>query len=299
VVDTLVLALASGALASFGVFTAVAALLPQPIRLSDALSSLAPQTPRASAAAVDPASGRLDRLAARAYASLRLPLSEATTKALALQGRPVSDFFAEKLVYSMMGLFAPLLFAGALLIMGRPVGPAPIGASLAGMVVGYFVPDVLLRRSASASRADAGEALFTFFDLVTLERMANRSATQSLHAAAGMSEHPLFMQIRVALERARLEQRPPWAELRRLSIELGMPEIGDVADVMRLDEQGAALADALRSRVRELRDAHLTREKIKAQEASEALTLWMVVPAMIFALVFLIPPLLRLTGVSG
>ncbi|HSN42813.1 MAG TPA: hypothetical protein VLR88_02010 [Propionibacteriaceae bacterium] len=296
--DTFLLALASGALLTIGCFVVVASLLPQPIRLSDALASLDPSDRRPQFAP-GPASGRLDRLAVWAYSSLRLPLSESTTKALALQGRAVSDFFAEKLVYSALGLLAPLLFAGTLAVLGRGIGPAPIGASLAGLVAGYFLPDLLLRRSAAAAKADAGEALFTFFDLVTLERMANRSATQSLHAAAGMSEHPLFMQIRVALERARLEQRPPWSELRRLSTELGMPEIGDVADVMRLDEQGAALAEALRSRVRELRDAHLTREKIKAQEASEALTLWMAVPAMIFALVFLIPPLFRLSGIGG
>ena len=63
---------------------------------------------------------------------------------------------------------------------------------------------------------------------------------------------------------------------------------------MTMDEHGAALAATLRARVKELRDAHLTRQKIAAQEVSERMTVFMVVPAMVFGLIFLVPPLLRL-----
>jgi len=161
-----------------------------------------------------------------------------------------------------------------------------------------MLPDLQLRRSAPSVKVDAGEALSTFFDLVTLERLANASGTQALQAAAEMSDHPLFLKVRTALERARLQQRPPWHELKALARQLDLPEVGDVADVMRLDEQGASLSHALQARVTEIRDAHLTREKIAAQGVSESMTVWMVVPTMIFGLIFLVPPMLRLAGMT-
>ena len=78
------------------------------------------------------------------------------------------------------------------------------------------------------------------------------------------------------------------------NIELELPALCDIADVMKLDDSGAALSGALRARVKELRDAHLTEAKIEAAAVSERMTFLMVVPSLIFGLLFLIPPLLRL-----
>lgn len=43
-----------------------------------------------------------------------------------------------------------------------------------------------------------------------------------------------------------------------------------------------------------MRDAHLTAAKIEASAASERMTFLMVIPSLVFALLFLIPPLLRI-----
>jgi hypothetical protein len=135
-----------------------------------------------------------------------------------------------------------------------------------------------------------------FLDLVTLERLTNASATQALQNAAELSEVPLFVQIRTALERAQLEQQSPYAELRRLATQLRLPELADVADVMQLDETGASLAGALRARVAELRDAYLTREQTKAAAAAEGMTIYMTLPAVAFGLIFLVAALLRIVA---
>ncbi len=161
-------------------------------------------------------------------------------------------------------------------------------------MTGYFAPDLLLRRTARASRSSAVEALLVFLDLVTLERLANASATSALQQAAELSDAPLFRQIRIALERARLEQQSPYGELRRLAEQLDLPELNDVADVMQLDETGAALSGTLRARVKELRDAHLTKERLLASAAAEGMTVYMTLPALIFGLIFLVAALLTL-----
>lgn len=287
-----------------GVFLALTGLRRRPARLDDALAQLAGSTdrlPELVPGASQPRQHDGDlatRLGEGVFRRLHLPLTDGARHTLALQGRSIGDFFAQKVVLASVGLAMPLLLATIVTGMAGLVAPLPVALSLGLALAGWFAPNLLLRRDRRDVHADAGEALFTFLDLVTLERMANASAPQALARAAAMSDIPLYLRLRSALERARLEQRPPWQELRRLSHDLDIPQIADVADVMRLDEQGAALAETLRARVQELRDAHLLEEKLAAQQVSERMTLWMVLPSMVFGLVFLTPPILKLMGLG-
>ncbi|HZA03360.1 MAG TPA: hypothetical protein VE617_02265, partial [Propionibacteriaceae bacterium] len=188
----------------------------------------------------------------------------------------------------------PGLAAFAWTLTGSSLGTWPALLSLVGAVLGFFVPDLLLRRAADTARSRAVEALLVYIDLVTLERLANASATQALHSAAQLSDSPVFLQIRTALDRARLEQQPPYQELRRIADQLHLPELADVADVMQLDETGAALSGTLRARVRELRDAHQSSEQTKASAAAEGMTIYMTLPALIFSLIFLAAAMLKI-----
>ncbi|WP_051215738.1 hypothetical protein [Granulicoccus phenolivorans] len=226
-----------------------------------------------------------------------VPLLDAQRRLLELRQKPLAEFYADKLIWMILGAAFPSIIGTAVVLLLGGHLALPVLLSLVCAIAGYFVPDVLLLRSAEQSRADAAEALFTYFDLVILERMANRSGTQALHSAAELSDNPLFRAIRGALARARLEQQAPYAELRRLGRRLRLPELVDLADVMALDDSGAALSEPLRARVRELRDAHLAEVKVAAHNVSERMTLWMALPAMIFGLIFLIPPLLTLIGI--
>lgn len=260
-------------------------------RLGDALAALDPDTTVAPTLDLS-ARSRSERVGLWLYRRAPVPLLVGQARLLELQNKPIAEFYADKLVWCVIGAVLPAL-AGLLFGSALP-GPVPFAVALAAAIGGWFVPDLLLRRATNRVRNDAREALLTYFDLVILERLANRSATQSLEAASRVSTSPLFRNIRGALDRARLQQRPPYAELRRLAERLRLPELGDIADIMQLDESGAAVVDTLRARVRELRDAHLAENRRRAHEVSERMTLWMALPALLFGLVFLIPPLMRL-----
>ncbi|MEN0071941.1 MAG: hypothetical protein AAGC63_13235 [Propionicimonas sp.] len=232
-----------------------------------------------------------------AWARLHLGLAvadETQRRRLRMVGTSVDRHLAHKVVSGFVGLLVPAVVGVLFGWLTGAVSPLPALFSLVGGVVGFLLPDILLRRRDSAVTEDATEALLTFFDLVTLERLANRSGTQALRAAAAASEVTVFRAIGDALERTRLEQRAPYDELGRLGRELELPALVDVADVMRLDEAGASLSTALRARVKELRDAHLTRTKLRAAETSERMGVLMVLPTLLFGLLFLVPPLLRL-----
>ncbi|PFG18324.1 type II secretion system protein F (GspF) [Propionicimonas paludicola] len=280
----------TGGLIGLGLWLLIGAVaLPFRPRLADALDLLDGQlTPPEQASGTG-----IDRLGSWVRIRVGRPVTEATSRRLRLIGRSVDRHYAGKALGAMVGLALPWL-VNLLVGAGTTAIGWPAAATAALGLAGFFLPDLLLRGREAASAADNTEALLTFFDLVTLERLANRSSGQALRSAALVSDAAVFVAIRDALERARLEQRQPYSDLHQLADELQLPALGDLADVLALEDSGASLADSLRARVRELRDAHLTAAKIAASSLSERMTFFMVIPSMVFALFFLLPPILRL-----
>ena len=291
---TFALVLLAGMLLAAGLVAVVVALVPGPPGLEAALARAGDPARSADLSRdAGPVTTRSEKLGAALYRRLPFPLSERQRQALRLQDKSIAEFYADKAVMAMIGAAFPAVLGAAFGLITGSSSPLPALVAVVGAVVGFFVPDLLLRRSSAVVRAGAVDALLLFIELVTLERLTNASAPQALQNAAALSDVPLFGQIRSALDRARLEQQPPYPELRRLAVQLDLPELVDVADVMQLDETGAALSGALRARVRELRGAHLTQEQIKASAEAEGMTLYMTLPALIFGLIFLVAALLK------
>ena len=288
--NALLVAIGSGALIGFGLWALAGLLLPIRPRLCDALDLLDGRL----GAPPEPSGTGIDRLGGWLRVRLHRPVPATTLRRLRIAGRSTNRHYAHKAVGALAGLVLPALLGAALAVTLGSGFTVPAVAGLALGVVGFFLPDLLLRSADAERTEDASESLLTYFDLVTLERLANSSGSQSLRSAAAISDTTVFAAIRDALERARLEQRAPYPELQRLGRELELPALVDIADVMALDEAGAALSGALRARVRELRDAHLTRAKIAASAVSERMAFFMVIPSIVFGLFFLVPPILRL-----
>ncbi|MFL6063962.1 MAG: hypothetical protein ACJ72G_04770 [Friedmanniella sp.] len=292
---TFTLVVLAGALVAAGLVAVVVAVVPAAPRLEPALARAGDASHTGEGGReVGPVTSRSERLGAALYRRTPIPLSQRQRQALRLRDKSIPEFYADKAVMAIVGAALPAVLGGAAAVVTGTPSPLPALAGVAGAVTGFFVPDLLLHRSAAVLRSSAVDALLLYLELVTLERLTNASAPQALQNAALVSEVPLFVQIRAALDRARLEQQAPYAELRRLAVQLSLPELADVADVMQLDETGAALSGALRARVRELRDAHLTQEQIKASAEAEGMTIYMTLPALIFGLIFLVAALLKI-----
>lgn len=290
----MLMVVATGLCLGAAVFLIIGGLIPGRPSLSASLASLDRRRPT-TAVALEPQT-RGERWGAWLHRHSPIPIARRTQQMLQLQDVSLAEFHARKLLYAVLVAAVPAIVGTFTALLGVPVGLVPGGATLLGAILGWFIPDLTVHRQARVIRQDAAESLFTYFDLVTLERLANASAVQALTSSADISDSPLFRQIRAALERSRLEQRPPYDNLSELAQRLDLPQLNDLVDVMRTDEHGAALAENLRSRVRELRDEHLTATRLAATQVSENMTLPMTVPALLFALLFLVPPVLRLVG---
>ena len=89
----------------------------------------------------------------------------------------------------------------------------------------------------------------------------------------------------------------PWEALHTLAEELGLPELDDLADIMRLSgEEGAQIYTNLRARSASMRSAMLNAELAKANEVGERLSIPMSLLGVIFLAILIAPALLRIIG---
>lgn len=291
----------SGMLVAAGVVCLVLGIKATTPQLADTLAGLADPAPVSAThrpgGAADTGSTRTERFGGWLYRRSPVPLGNRQLQALQVRGTSVATFYVDKAAWALVGLTVPAgAFAIAGMVMSHLPWSAPVLATVIGMVAGFFVPDLLVHGQAKSRHSDASAALLMYIDLVTLERLSNASGTQALHNAADLSDVALFRQIRGALQRARLEQQPPYGQLRRLAEELGLSELVDLADVMQMDESGAALSGSLRARVAELRDAHLAKSLREANAASEGMTIYMSIPALLFVGIIITPALLNIVA---
>lgn len=222
------------------------------------------------------------RIAQRIAETLRLDRHRAD---LLLVGSTTSRLVAEKAGYAVLGLVFPLLLSAMLLLVG--LHPPAVGPPLLGLGLGAglsFVPELDLARRARRARVQMRRTVCAYLELVALERAADAGAVEALERAAAIGSGRAFEHIQQALLRARLEGRTPWQQLAALADDLRVPELGDIADIMRLSgEDGAAVLPTLRARAASLRSHVLQAEVSEANEASERMS----IPVALLAIVFM------------
>ena len=282
--------LLAGALAGAGLSVMVAGLVPTRPNLHAALARLDPRATdpvvRTDPTTTTPGPRILASVRRRVLPQLVESLGLARYAAdLHMVDQIPEDLAARKTTFALLGLAAPSLLAITVAAagVGTPVAiPAAVAVVLAG--AGFVAPDVDLRRRAATARDSMRRAACVFLELVALERAADAGTTEALDRAAAIGGSREFDRIRDALLRAELAGSPPWQGLTDLADATGVPELGDLADIMRLSGQaGAAVYTTLRARATSLRTQLLTATTAKANAASEH----MIVPVALLGVAFM------------
>lgn len=292
------LAITGGALLGLGVVFLLWRLAPADPDLGQALERLSPRaTTGESGEASTTATDTRDRLGR--WGMKTLPAGtwgKAPVKELALLRIPLSRYYGEKILFALMGLTIPPLFGLMLATigLGLPI-ILPVGASLAGAVAFFFLPDYNARDDAKKARVEFNWALGAYIELVALERNSGSGPRQAMELAAEVGDSWVFRRLGEELARTRWSGVTPWEALHSLSNELGLPELDDFADIMRLSgEEGAQIYTSLRARSAGMRAAMLNAEKTKANESSERMSIPMSALGVIFLAILVAPSLLRL-----
>jgi tight adherence protein C len=284
------LAILVGALAGLGLFLIVRGFVPTRPTLGATLDQLhGPVQVYAGGRGAGPVPGQLRSAAVPGSGLvsepvikwLRPPIPE-----LRLIGQTVERYVLEKISFSLFGLMFPTLLSVLLKYVGVHVNwiiPTIVAIALA--VAMFFLVDANIKQKAGLAREEFRRAVATYLTLVGLVRYGGAGAVESMESAARIGDGWVFDRIRSALEDARYANEAPWARLRQVSTEIGVPDLGDVGDIMGLvGDQGAQVYQTLLARSTSLRVALRTKEQ---QRAATATTL-LYVPTSMLLLVFLV-----------
>ena len=198
----------------------------------------------------------------------------------------------------MVGLAIPPLLTGFFTLLGANLPfVIPVVATIGFAALMFFLPDYNVRDDAKHARAEFSRALGAYIDLVALERNNGAGPRQAMEAAAAVGDSWVFRRLSEELARTRWSGLTPWEALRALGDELGLSELDDLADIMRLSgEEGAQVYASLRARSASMRTAMLNTEKAKANEIGERMSIPMSLLGVIFLAILVAPALLRVMG---
>ncbi|MDF5758424.1 type II secretion system F family protein [Spongiactinospora sp. TRM90649] len=280
------LVLASGALLGLGLSLAITAVAPVAPALAPAMERLQP-------GATDTQSGR----GWRSLLARRLPVTVPRAD-LALIGKTAEDYLTQKAV--MIGLGAagpPVLWACCWLLGVTLPWVVTWGACAAFAAAVFFAPDAAVRGQAGEARAAFRQAIIAYLDLVALTRAAGAGPAEALGSAAKAGEGWTFRRLAHALDPARRTTGGAWDELTRLSDEIDVPELGEVAAIAQVaGTRGAGILDTLMAKAQSLREAGLSAATASARSRTETMTVPMALSVIGFLLLLGYPAFARMTG---
>ncbi|MEU8088634.1 type II secretion system F family protein [Micromonospora sp. NPDC049101] len=261
----------AGAMAGFGVFLLVVQLIPAPPALGPALRRLHPL----SAASTTPAGvSWLRRRFTVPYGDLRL------------LDRSTDQYFLTLGLSALFCLVLPALITVVVAVLSLPIPVfVPVGATVVAALAGAVLAHREVVSKAAVARAEFTRAMCTYLDLAAHQVLGGHGPVESLDRAASVCHGWVFARIREALLSAQLQLRPPWDELKVLSRDIEVIELGDLADIMRTaGSEGANVHQTLRARADSMRD----RIRTEALAQAELRTNKLDIPAAALILVLLV-----------
>ncbi|MBV8305691.1 MAG: type II secretion system protein, partial [Acidimicrobiia bacterium] len=221
----MILGLICGAGVGLGALLVVRGIRPPRPALASALERLRPGYEDPVARSV--LGGRLELQGARVGERLALAVDKtglrlASTRAdLAATGKPLERFYLDKVVLAIFGfVFIPAVIAAASMAgVFLPV-IVPVWVSLVFGVIGFVLPDLLIRGEAAEARRNFRHALSAFLELVRINLAGGAGIESALYDSVDVGSGWAFGRLREALALARLSGETPWAALGRLGVEL-------------------------------------------------------------------------------
>jgi len=296
---TLQISIVLGATIGAAIAAIIYQLVPTQPDLGDVLARLSPPARRrpGTPATTPESLGAEERLGI--WAQRTLParfLGLPPERDLAVLRMTPAQFYGKKVSYGILGLTLPAMLGAFLRIIGLPIPfVVPAGATLALGAVMFMAPARDLAASAKKARAEFARAVSAYIELCALERNSGAGASVALANAAGVGQSWVFARISEELARSRYNGLPPWDCLTHLADELGIPELHDVADIMRLaNDESAEVYRQLRARSASLRSAILSADLAEANLVEERMYIPGSFIGVVFLALLLTPPLLRL-----
>lgn len=288
------LAILSGAVFATGLVVIAGRLVPAPPRLLDVVARLRPVAIEVSAPRQTDTESRLG-----SWAERHLPgfiWGTPPDRDLRILERSRASYYGSKLITASLGLLIGPLLGLFAVMMGIEVPLLmPVAGSLGLAVVMWFMPNAELADKARTARLEFSYALGAYVEMVALERLGGSTVPAALQRAAEVGDSWPFERIGITLRRTQYTGRSPWDALADLGRELALPDLVDLADIMRLaGADGTQVYDSLRARARAMRHQLLSAQVSRANSASERIAVPVGLLVFVLAMILITPAFLRL-----
>ena len=283
-----------GALCGLGLFVAIRALIPSRPGAAAQVAQIDALRARGQFGAPSAADGSLrERIGLRiAQFYARQGWQQRSVRAdLSLLERSWQQFLVTKLGLAALGfVFGPLLFV-LLWFAGLHLTPIiPVWLALAFGGLCFILPDLEVRRDATAKRDDFRRVVAAYLDLVSMNLAGGRGLPEALMTAAEVSDGWALRRVRDCLTDARLSGVPQWSALGDLGTEIGIKELTDLGAALNLvADDGAKVRASLASRAETMRRRELSEMEGKAGARSQSMLVAQILLAAGF-LVFIVYP---------
>jgi Flp pilus assembly protein TadB len=218
------------------------------------------------------------------------------SKDLAILGRGIDAYLTAIGTSAVLGLVAPSILTFLVTLSGHHLPillPALAGPVCAVLFAFAAHRDVLTK--ARVARRDFTRAFCTYLDLVGLELSA-AGPVQALERAAKICHGWVFERLQDALTQAQLQMTLPWEQLRRLSDEIGVTDLHDLAAIMRsAGDSGAHVQNTLHEQAEAQRDRQRTDALARAEAISARLEMPAAMLVIVLAVFMIYPLMARLT----
>ena len=228
------------------------------------------------------------------------------SKALLIQdakmmGRPLETHALHKMGGLVLGvalLAAVGLFLDSVLALDLP--PMVIVAiALVGGLLGWLLPDSMLRTEANKERAYFQQAAEAWLELVAQLVTAGSDTFAALITAASYSEQPVFVTIREALRVAAVSGEPPWTGLRRLADERRLRFLDPFCSALELaGTTGAGSRQAILAQVEAARSKSMQEADAAAASSGEKMGAPLALIGGAFMILMGYPPLAGIMDTS-
>ncbi|WP_433498573.1 type II secretion system F family protein [Sphaerimonospora sp. CA-214678] len=286
--------LAAGGTMGLGLFLILLAVRPSPPELA---ASLARLQPGGGPVEIYSLRERLRRSVIGVLGSSWLG-NRATAADLAIVGRSRETHLGRKALLMAAGLCGPAILwtYGWLLDVTFPAIFLWAASAVFGAVM-FTAPELSLRVEAANARRQFRRALVCYLDLVALGRLAGRGPADALDSAARVGKGRTFKRLAAALDPAFRGTGSAWDELARLSQEIAVPELAEVAAIARMaGTEGASILDTLKAKAASLRESELAALLARAKSRTETMTVPMSLTIVGFMVLLGYPALARMTG---
>ena len=258
-----------GAMAGLGLLLIVVGLTPRPVRepLAAPEPGYATDEDSEGAGAVQQATRRAARLVERDLHSKSMLIQDANMVGRSLETHALHKMAGLVLGAALLAVFG--FFANTLFELELPL-LVIVAVALAGGLLGWWVPDSILKSEAEKERVLFQQVTESWLELVAQLVTAGADTFGALAAAASYSEQPGFVVIRDALRVSAASGEPPWTGMRRLADERRLRFLDPFCSALELaGTTGAGSRQAILAQVESARSKAMLEADAAAASSGE------------------------------